>query len=1012
MAPLVRPQAYIGRQIQKEALRFWSQSIAATARCRALSIEAAGGLGKTRLLEDYPAIVREVCPTIRVARIIDLYDFANRSPDEIEQRLIAGLRQTDSYEWHRLPAERVAAAFAEYSQVQRAYLQARVAADESRLQQLRDDLRADFVACWNRLAAQHPLVICFDTIETLFSHPAPPEALVSAAQGLTGAGQVLDWMSRVLPQLHHTLVLLSGRPIAPHPNSIIDRMRQLDLLVDVLTLTPFDTPDEAEAYLQAYTLNVPPAQIDQVLRITEGRPLLLTCYAEMHRPEWAIPPSLPVSEAIASRTDLENQIIDTILNPIDRPSLAERTLVYCLFFLAYARRGIRRHDLRELFEQLGFTEYDNTVIDCLDQLALVKKALGWRGQPVGETPSDDTLLFLHDEIYQLIDESALPQALGLRDPTLDYLCALSRSQVQQAQNRAELFKAMSDHMYYELRRDIAGSGYRAYTIYTDWLLRERDVEAAVILSDVFWSVLNTVVQRDEGAVRPYRAALDESPLAYAALLRDEQVRLVKLLRARDQNIAAAELAERLYQQYVRPGAPNGEGLAGALSISRHLVVDLTLAQATAIIQAHPSGHEGAVEALFSQVIAMLESALSFAEPLLDLRRWYFLGLAYNLRGQLRRRQQRFAESIQDAEQGRIAFKRYREEPHTPGGLAPAALLNDRIDPDVAQSINNLAYNLALSGNLKRALRLSNEVIERYSAATSDYRRALFYNTNGLIRIRLGEYLEAQTVIQRAEKAAQDSGSQRARGLVADARGQLEREMMLARQEPEPAIERYYEEAARLLQNERGTLQEIYYNWAGLMRNLAALYHARNELSMARSYNQRALELFEQSLALLPEGASMQRANLLQSQAAVYNYLQDNRRAAALLDAAEALMDQPMPEYGQVIAGRIAMQRALVLRDGQRDYPESLRMIAIALARAYLFARQHRDQKIFEQLIEREIRLFPDEALIDFKQAVDRDRVRMTADALSFQRPDPARWENEWGYSIRFIHECIATQLDL
>ena len=99
MIPLIRPHFYVGRQSQKETLLFWSREIAAEKRCRVLVIEAAGGLGKTRLLEDYPLIVQASCPELRIARIIDLYDFANRSPDAIEQRLIAGLQQSQDDQW-------------------------------------------------------------------------------------------------------------------------------------------------------------------------------------------------------------------------------------------------------------------------------------------------------------------------------------------------------------------------------------------------------------------------------------------------------------------------------------------------------------------------------------------------------------------------------------------------------------------------------------------------------------------------------------------------------------------------------------------------------------------------------------------------------------------------------------------------------------------------------------------------------------------------------------------------
>ncbi|MCG8346930.1 MAG: hypothetical protein MI924_04035, partial [Chloroflexales bacterium] len=475
----------------------------------------------------------------------------------------------------------------------------------------------------------------------------------------------------------------------------------------------------------------------------------------------------------------------------------------------------------------------------------------------------------------------------------------------------------------------------------------------------------------------------------------------------------AELAEQLYQKFVHNGlipSDQHEVTVTTLAHGQYLFVDFTLARAIAIIYAYPSGREYDAAMLFSRVIAFLEPATALRDSLLRLRRCYFLGLAYTFRGQLRYQQQRFAEAISDAEQGRIAFKRYRQE-RSGDDSPPLIQLNDRIDPDVAQAINNLAYNLALSGNLKRAIRLSTEVVERYGAVSPTYRQALFYNTKGLIHMRLGEYLEAQSAIVRAERAALYSGSQRARGLVADARGQLEREMMVARQEPDLAVISYFEEAIQLLHDEPGTLQEVYYNWASLMRSLAALYRVQQP-EQARQCNQRALELLDDALALLSEQAGMQRANLLQSKAATFHSMQEYEPATVLLDEAETMMDQPMPEYGQVVCGRIAMQRGLVLLDDTQDYPAGLRMLVIALARVYLFARQHRDQKAFEQLIERQLKRIPDDVLILFQQTIESGQLHVKVADLAYQQPASERWDNEWSYSIRYINECITTQLDL
>jgi hypothetical protein len=1017
MHSLEKLPEYFGREHQKTLLWRYSRRAVDEPRSFAIHFEAAGGLGKTRLLELYPYILRaaprstqEHLGNLRVAQIVDFYSFESRDPNVVEQRLISGLKQTDAGEWYRLPPDVVDDHFAMYTQALREYRQARESRDEAKVETSIRKLRQTFVTCWNHLAATYPLVMRFDTLETLFVLPAPPDALSSANAGAAGLDVILAWMREILPQLQHTLVLLSGRPV--EENNLVRELERLGLMIEpVQRLEPFVTPEEIHAYLLAYGCKVEADQISYIQNITAGRPLLLTCYAETLRSTSAIPPGLPdlpSPEKCNSRAEFEDWLISTLLDPMQLTlpnELGQITLSYCLYFLVYARRGLRRAELAGLFEELGLP-YDQRVIDLLGQVALVK--------------STDDLLFLHDEIFTMIDESGKPKEYGMLEPTLDHLCAISRARVQDATERSVLIGAMADNMYYELTRDFQ-TGYRIYRVYTDQLLVERGVNAVLALSDAFWRTLNYPIRRnpDQAPSFPYRNALAESGVTEDEILRDERVGQVLLLLARDQNNEARSIADELHDRLVREGylPPDSTDILSAASRPKdpYLFVTMNLWRAYAIDLAELSIGSDRAEQLFSRIISFLEETDLINEEFLCLRRLYFLGHAYNLRGYLRRQHQRYHEARHDYERSRSAFKRYRSEQITYKGQTTTAerLYNDRIANHLAQTTNNLAYILSLIGNLKRSELLSDEVVREHLRYTSDYQKALFYNTNGLIKIRRGAFLQAEVPLKKAQEWALASGSTRALGLVAQARGLLLSAMMHARLDIDQDIEQHFHEAIDLLRNEPDSQREVYYDWAGYARVLGFLLESAADTERAKYYQQRTLDLFGEALRLLPKDRpTMQLADLIESQATVYNDMGQYEEARALLDRAEEMMSIPMPEYGQVVSGKIAFQRAIIALYHDKDPQRALQLMKIGLARMYLFAPEHLDQGNLERAVEQLTREITNQELISFQQMPAQDQTQVALEDLFYQQPTPDNWSSAWERAATFMDNSITAHLDV
>ncbi|NJO07274.1 MAG: hypothetical protein HC876_18150 [Chloroflexaceae bacterium] len=267
----------------------WAQHIAYPDHetSHALYFQADGGMGKTWLLRSCPEILRDAIPNLLIARIVDFYNYESRTPDAIELKLIEGLKQTDN-QWYRLPEDEIETLFAEYRRVYAGYIRARERGGASQGEYTPAKLRETFIKAWNQLAERRPLILRFDTVETLYSPPPPPEALISMASASTGADMVLDWIADVVPHMKHTLALFSGRPLLYQKtdiNPFVERLQQLNLLAEpVQEILPFTDPDVVRKYLARHDIEVQDQDIPRIMDITVGHPLLLTCYAATRGP--------------------------------------------------------------------------------------------------------------------------------------------------------------------------------------------------------------------------------------------------------------------------------------------------------------------------------------------------------------------------------------------------------------------------------------------------------------------------------------------------------------------------------------------------------------------------------------------------------------------------------------------------------------------------------------------------------------------------------------------------------
>lgn len=1038
-----RPPGYVGRGEHKAAIGRLLAAAAQLPQPRALYVRDEGGLGKTRLLDLAPHIIEHesglpdtILRRLLIAEPIDFYSYENRRPIAIEQHLIDGLTAADSGQAFRAPRADIDRWFAAYDEARAQYVRAEATNSLREMEATRANLREAFVAGWRAMTNEHVVVIRFDTLETLFTPPAPPEALVRTREFVSGGARVLRWLLETLPRLAHTFAILCGRP-AEGDQQLIDRLRAAGVLDQAagMPLGAFDDIEGIRAYLLA--TQVPEATLaaqplDRIWRLTEGRPLLLTCYAEALRPGEHL--GVPGPDEIASRPEYEQWLADTLLNPLpdqpagqrtrmsagdapDDPAAAEsgqptgqRTLMTSLYFLVFARRGLRPDQIRELFEAHGNTTYDPAIVRTLGSRALVK-ASGGR-------------LFLHDEIFAMIDASRHPQNQGLRDVTLAYLCDTSARLVQSVTHRSEVVAPMADHVYYELVRGFT-AGYRVYASYAERLLNERNHVGVLVLSDVFWDTLRRQY--------PHRMAAGDAE--YQAILRDELVRRVKLLRIGGfvpEALAAAGAAyERCYAEGVFPpedAAPAREHTPQ----DPNLYVDLGLVRGLVIGEARPRDFEQRIERIYANIIALLDDvhATGRACPPLSPNLEYYRGQVFVLRGFLRRQGQRFSEATRDAEAGRRAFQRYRDsiaaQPATAG-----AIPYERVVSDLAQTTNNLAYLYALSGDFKRAERLSNEAL-RNAAALPPIRRAMFFNTRGLIYMRAGLFEKADAPIEAAEQAVALTDDWRAHGMVLQARAQRERERMKNSGRPRPDIGEMYAQARKHFGSDNSLLFELYYEWIGFARDLGALYEDRsvNQPDKAAQAYTRALALCVAARRAGRGLSPMLIADLRERMATIHLEMRQYAKAQRLLENAEKRMSHDMPEYGQIVSGKLELQWGQIHQYHTLDYRAALRRYTVALARAHAYADTSRDLRTFEFLVRRWLEAMQELAphnLAEFKAGLSGGAVAVSLDELPYQKKmpyqrdlapaqdDPAHqreqsarhWERAWERAAAWMTEEIA-----
>lgn len=1035
--PIPIAERYIGQQPTIDALHAALERVSVdTDHCHVLYLEGGGGQGKTFFLRQVPSLVDQQ-PAF-IARIIDLADTQNRNGAFLEQTIIDGLR-ADTDQPYRLAPDVLQPAFTGYYE-----LREQLERDRDRLVGPAFDtrlaeVRAAFAEAMNQIALQRPVILRFDTAESLTGEPPEPELQELLASARRNASvelrfpSALDlffaWFSAVVPRLRRVLVLICGRPVpADWPDAtLVGRCARLaQVTMQRLTLHPLNQQEIAEYLTDALPTFTPP-QIDEAHRVSGGAPLLVASYVWLHMT------SRQPTFTPGNRNDFERHLITQVLNPImPWASFPIKVLAYCLYVLAYARRGLTREQLEAFLAEQdlpapheSFTNEERQqyadLIAHLGEVALVK-----------ERPQSG-LLYLHDEVHRMIDEWQIADRMGLRGETLRYLRDLAvrehenRLRVPAAEpaERAALLVAISNRIFYELELDLS-TGYTEYLLAQLRLFNNREYELPLLLRDEFWRWINLRASDSETEGRSYQPRRDQltdappSQLHLKHLLADDLLWLLRHDLARNENQKVVVLGRQALSDFLPQYSDDAYFYYDLKQIVAHA---LTLYHNQEVLYTGAEGH-------FHEALQIAQRVLEEPAGLPRQRFFrayikYFLGRTRTLLGYMYRTVQEFERAYAEYQ---VAYQNFQEF-WNEGEPARVALYLP-VSDEMAQIRINQVYVLAYLGDFDEAERL---LIELRTAIRhgqiSPVRQALIFNVSSILETQRNRPEAAEAFAKRARRLAASTGNQRVLAQVNYQLGIASHELL--KHPPylvDLSAEEYFRAAADFFRsaNERTSLCDVLLDNARYLRTLAHNEGRKPNPDRVRMNDllDRAQHLLDQAdeavsgdppaghITLPGVEIAVERAFILRLQ---------HQRADALrvLDEAEdRIRRHRLPRRALLMSATIAFERAW--HKAQEHQPrEFLQYLLISLVHCRIYARNDRTYLRFWEIIRGDLNSYPPAFLANAQHILDHADHELPAsrpalmvgplDPDTFQRYEE-QWPGFWNEERQLLQNEVEIQL--
>ncbi|MFN2155873.1 MAG: AAA family ATPase [Anaerolineae bacterium] len=817
-----------------------------------------GGVGKTRLLEEIPALVRD-CRLGRQCRYSELVDFYHtefHSGSRIERRLLSELDPQGAH-------------FRTYREKRAEYEELRAnGSDPQRQGELREELRSSFITDFNRFTESTRCVLCFDTVELVLYERDAVQQVCPAAFNAGPATQLFEeaagWLVEVLPRLHNTAVLLAGRAEAAR---LRDRLHESlgDRLID-RKLAPFAAEEVGEYLDHLYrTLQSSGADRDQLLALQDlcrpahldllhesshGEPLLLAMVVEL-----LLRGAIEIRDLHGLGPDhLLGQIANWLRN-MEREPVRVLSLVHLL------RKGVNAGLLRYV---TAWSDQDcRQALDQLKTYVFVKTHPASGMATPDETHEDADLVFLHDKMVEWLDRGLLPR--GFIEP--QEVCADAiryyEDGIAEDASRAELLRAAQ--LYYELRADRVG-GIDRYQERSDEALSGRQIELEMNLRNELLRFFDShAMQFEDGVYTPIGRHI----------VWDSAVRWVQRFLRQGRPDVARQIAECV--------GSSGQDPFDVAEPPLYLA-GLWIYDAEAL--AYLSELDEAFQALDEAARALASCPdLSDTEA---RRRYYLLGLVCKIRGYVFARRRDYDDAITQYKRAIAIFEH-------PDLAEMGAAQVER-----AHTMRNLAWVYGENGEPVEAEDNWEPALQTFQERGYRWAEALTLNVAGGVAARFHNNDESIGLCLDALRIFTTIHDRRGIGLSSLWLARAYRRSVAYTEHPASQSRERFESAERLLSMAEGIFRDEVKEQIRLVETYAEQGKLCRDWAMAEQQNhhaKRASDLYEQGAALLKQAVDQaaqedlvaERADYMQDQAALYLASGDLTRAIEKLDEAEAAL---------------------------------------------------------------------------------------------------------------------------
>jgi len=538
-----------------------------------IHIVGEGGIGKTRILTHLLKKLLEQTDSLWVAsELVDLY---HAEVNTIEGLVSEVCRVLDPQEEH-FPVYRENREKLQSARALRPHAVAEIA-------DLHDHTIASFSTDLAALGRSKRVVFGLDTAEKLDLQRNPIAERIGVQEAQVGT---VDWLCTLLSETPNLSVLLAGRPgkgsLAQELKSRVPGYHYVDLkgLQEEEALVYFEAVTdrlkraggEEDRWVARRVTGIPldmRKTIFYVLRddgeIPTVRPILLALAIDFmvvsegnHMKEFTLPPAVAMQMNVNERAQVRERLgIEFIKLLSQRLAPADRLVK----ILGWLRKGATQSLLQEI-SGLDPSDFDDAW-QKIQGLSFVK-----------ERPKDQRI-FLHDEMYQILQTHAFAQGtdsekeriftrlqgyyegrVRLLEKQIDELFRPLASNYQEiVENapeinrlRSEVRSAIIEDVFYRLRWN-AFRGFNAHFRYAEEAISSRDVELSALLRAEMRAFV------EESGLRDASDGIEG--LSYADVVADEAVRWIELLSNSAQNEEALPLAQRLatelFDSIIRPG---------------------------------------------------------------------------------------------------------------------------------------------------------------------------------------------------------------------------------------------------------------------------------------------------------------------------------------------------------------------------------------------------------------------------------------------------------------------------